>query len=63
MHVHVFDQYHYSQSRIHNLDPRVKVLVTVTFILSNAILPDGAWPAFALAWLLLLFANDQSNLG
>jgi len=63
MHVHVFDQYHYSQSRIHNLDPRVKVLVTVAFILSNAILPDGAWPAFALAWLLLLFANDQSNLG
>jgi len=63
MHVHVFDQYHYCQSRIHNLDPRVKVLVTVTFILSNAILPDGAWPAFALVWLLLLFANDQSNLG
>jgi len=63
MHVHVFDQYHYSQSRIHNLDPRVKVLVTVAFILSNAILPDGAWPAFALVWLLLLFANDQSNLG
>ncbi len=63
MHIHVFDQYHYSQSRIHNLDPRVKVLVTVTFILSNAILPDGSWPAFALAWLVLLFANDQSNLG
>ncbi len=63
MHVHIFDQYHFRQSRIHNLDPRVKVLVTVTFILSNAILPDGSWPAFALAWLVLLFANDQSNLG
>ena len=63
MHVQVFDQYHFSQSRIHKLDPRVKVLVTVTYILSNAILPDGSWPAFALAWLVLLFANDQSNLG
>ena len=63
MHVHIFDQYHYRQSRIHNLDPRVKVLVMVTFILSNAILPDGSWPAFALAWLALLIANDQSNLG
>lgn len=63
MHVQVFDQFHFNQSRIHNLDPRVKVLVTITFILSNAILPDGSWPAFALAWLVLLFANDQSELG
>lgn len=63
MQVHIFDQYHFRQSRIHNLDPRVKVLVMITFILSNAILPDGSWPAFALAWLVLLFANDQSNLG
>lgn len=63
MHVHAFDQYHFSQSRIHSLDPRVKVLITVGFILSNAILPDGSWFAFALAWLMLLFANDQSGLG
>lgn len=63
MHAHIFDQYQFSQSRIHKLDPRVKVLVMITFILSNAILPDGSWPAFALAWLVLLFANDQSNLG
>ncbi len=63
MHAHIFDQYQFSQSRIHNLDPRVKVLVMITFILSNAILPDGSWPAFALAWLVLLIANDLSNLG
>ena len=63
MHVHAFDQYHFSQSRIHSLDPRVKVLIMVGFILSNAILPDGSWFAFALAWLMLLFANDQSGLG
>ena len=63
MHVHAFDQYHFSQSRIHSLDPRVKVLITVSFILSNALLPDGGWSGFALAWLMLLFANDQSGLG
>jgi len=63
MHADVFDQYQFSQSRVHALDPRVKVLITVLFILSNAILPDGSWPAFALAWLLLLIANDQSGLG
>ncbi len=63
MHVHAFDQYHFNQSQIHNLDPRVKVLFTVGFIISNAILPDGSWLAFALAWLVLLFINDQSDLG
>lgn len=63
MHIDVFDQYHRIKSRIHELDPRVKVLLTVGFILSNAILPDGSWPAFALAWLVLLLANDQSRLG
>jgi cobalt/nickel transport system permease protein len=63
MHFHAFDQYHFSPSRIHELDPRVKAIVTVAFILSNAVLPDGSWAAFALAWLVLLIANDQSQLG
>ena len=63
MHVDVFDQYHFTQSRVHDLDPRIKVLITVLFILSNALLPDGSWPAFALAWLFLLIANDQAGLG
>ncbi len=63
MHVDVFDQYHFTQSRVHGLDPRIKVLITVLFILSNALLPDGSWAAFALAWLFLLVANDQSGLG
>ena len=63
MHAVVFDQYHFTNSLIHNTDPRVKVLVTVAFILSNAILPDGSWLAFAVAWLLLLLGNDLARLG
>ena len=63
MHVDVFDQFQFTESRVHSLDPRVKVVVTVAFILSNAILPDGSWLAFALAWLFLLLANDLANLG
>ena len=63
MHVDIVDQYHFKKSWIHELDPRVKVLITVLFILSNAILPDGSWPAFTLSWLLLLVVNDQSDLG
>src|SRR5690606_3137423 len=51
------------ESFLHKLDPRVKVLVTVIFIVSNALLPDGAWLAFLLAWLFLLSMNLLSKLG
>lgn len=63
MHFHAFDQYHAHESRIHHLDPRVKVMLTIGYILSNALLPDGSWLAFAAAWLLLLWANDLAQLG
>ena len=63
MHAHAFDQYHFQESLIHRLDPRVKVLVTVGFIISNALLPDGRWLAFSASWVFLLLANDLSNLG
>ena len=63
MHFDAFDRFHDTQSFIHRLDPRVKVVVTVAFILSNALLPDGAWMAFVLAWLFLLFTNALAELG
>lgn len=63
MHFDAFDRYHEKQSFMHHLDPRVKVVITVTFIISNALLPDGAWIAFGVAWLFLLFANFLSKLG
>jgi len=63
MHFDAFDRYHESTSFIHRLDPRVKVSVTLAFILSNALLPDGAWVAFALSWALLLLINLLSGLG
>ena len=63
MHFDAFDRYHESDSFLHRLDPRVKVALTVAFILSNALLPDGAWIAFGLSWLFLLLANLYSSLG
>ena len=63
MHSDAFDRYHHGQSPVHHLDPRIKVIVTIAFILSNALLPDGAWLAFGLAWMLILFANAVSGLG
>ena len=63
MHFDAFDRYHDKESFLHRLDPRVKAVVTIVFILSNALLPDGAWLAFLTAWLFLLLANHLSKLG
>lgn len=63
MHSSAFDRYHEAESRLHRLDPRVKVVLTTLFILSNALLPDGSWAAFGLAWMFLLWANRLSSLG
>ncbi len=63
MHANAFDRYRHGHSLLHNLDARIKVLVTVAFILSNVLLPDGAWLAFGLAWVLLACCNLLSGLG
>lgn len=63
MHADIFDRYHHGQSPLHSLDPRIKVIVTIAFILSNALLPDGAWIAFLLAWSFIIFASLVSGLG
>jgi cobalt/nickel transport system permease protein len=63
MHADAFDRYHHGESPLHRLDPRIKVIVTIAFILSNALLPDGAWLAFLLAWAFILFATATSGLG
>jgi len=63
MHSDAFDRYHHGHSLIHELDPRIKVVVTIAFIVSNALLPDGAWIAFTLAWGFILLANALSGLG
>ncbi len=63
MHADAFDRYHHGHSLLHRLDPRLKVAVTVAFILSNVLLPDAAWLAFCLGWVFLLLANSISGLG
>ncbi len=53
-----FDRYLHGDSLLHRLDPRVKLLLTVLFVVSNLLLPDGAWLAFlAAAGFLLLGAR------
>jgi len=62
MHASVFDRYLLGHSLIHRLDPRVKVVVTLLFIVSNVVLPDGAWPGFALALVWVLMVTRAAGL-
>jgi cobalt/nickel transport system permease protein len=41
----------------------VKAVVTIIFIVSNALLPDGAWFAFVFGWFFVIAANLLSKLG
>ena len=63
MHASAFDRFYAGDSLIHRLDPRVKVVVTVLFILSTVLLPDGAWLGFLLSWGLVLALSALSGLG
>ena len=54
MQLNAFDRFQQQNSLIHQLDPRVKVIITVLFIVANVLLPDGAWLGFIAAWLFLL---------
>ena len=62
MHASAFDRYQAGDSVIHRLDPRVKVVVTVLFILSNVLVPDGAWQAFVLAFAFVLLVTRLALL-
>ncbi|MCB9154605.1 MAG: cobalt ECF transporter T component CbiQ [Caldilineae bacterium] len=63
MHIHVLDQYRHADSPVHRLDPRVKLVAALAFILACALTPDGAWPAFAalaMLWLAVTLMADVS---
>jgi cobalt/nickel transport system permease protein len=57
------DRYASGTSQIHHLDPRVKVVATLIFIVTMVSLPDAAWIAFALGWLTTLITAHVSGLG
>ena len=59
---HTFDRYLHQDSLLHHLDPRLKIVVTLIFVLTTLLLPDGAWVAFLLTWLLLWMLAYLANL-
>jgi cobalt/nickel transport system permease protein len=62
-HFHFADQYRRGSSLIHRLDPRIKLLATLVFILVAAVVPPGAWLSYALLWAGVMFAAWRSGFG
>lgn len=62
MNANTFDRYLARSSAVHRLDPRVKVVVALAFILSVALLPDAAWVAYGVAFALVMAATVSAHL-
>lgn len=63
MHIHFLDPYRPRPSPIHQLDPRVKLVLALAFILALALVPVGAWPAYVLFLSISLSVQILSELG
>jgi cobalt/nickel transport system permease protein len=63
MHVHFTDQYRSGSSLIHRLDPRVKALGALAFILSASLLPTGRWLHYGLLLAVPLAGATAAGLG
>ncbi len=63
MHVHWIDQYRAGDSPIHRLDARVKLLLTLAFILIASLMPAGAWVAYGLLFAFVLGTALVSKMG
>ena len=63
MHLHFTDPYRPRASPIHQLDPRVKFVLTVAFILATSLTPIGAWPVYVILLAIAVSAAILSDLG
>ena len=63
MHIHFLDPYVHLPSPIHRLDSRVKLVLTLAFILTVALIPVGVWPVYILLLTIVLSVEVLSSLG
>ena len=63
MHISFLDPYQPRPSLIHRLDARVKLVLALSFILTTALAPPGAWPVYVLLFALVLAVEILSELG
>lgn len=63
MHIHLVDQYQAGSSIIHQRDPRVKVGLTLLFILTASLLPFGEFWAYGVLFATLMVGAVISGVG
>jgi cobalt/nickel transport system permease protein len=63
MHVHFLDPYRPHPSPVHALDARIKLVLTVAFILACSLTPIGIWFVYILLFALILAVIILSELG
>jgi len=63
MHLHLADRYRVGTSPVHRLDPRVKILLVLTYILGLTLAAPGAWASYAAFLAVILTAAGLSGLG
>ncbi len=63
MHISLLDVYQPRTSWMHSLDPRVKIVGAILFILTTMILPEAAWVSYLLLLLIMLLLASASGLG
>jgi cobalt/nickel transport system permease protein len=63
MHIHYLDPYTERESPIHSLDPRVKLLLTLAFIITCSVTPVGTWAIFVLLVAISLSTIIVSEIG
>ena len=63
MHIHFLDPYTHRTSLIHLFDARVKLILTLVFILTTALIPAGSWPVYIFLLALIVSLEVLSELG
>ena len=63
MHASLLDVYQHREGLIHRLDPRVKILASLFFILTAVSLPEGAWLSFGILLAILILLSGAAQLG
>lgn len=63
LHIDPNDHYRNGSSRIHRLDPRIKILGALAFILTATLLPPGAWAPFGLLLMAAIVVAQATDLG
>jgi cobalt/nickel transport system permease protein len=63
MYFHLADPHRAGDSPIHRLDPRVKVVVALLFILTVSLTPFAAFGAYAVLWAVVMAAVILARVG